>query len=267
MGFKLVDRVYRLNRTLTSPSEQAVLLALAYRANDATLLCYPKQETLVQMTHLSRSAVARALNELREHGFIKWKSGGLANKKGKYGRPLANDYTLILPDETTEKRPKKTQPSVLQKDTPVSSSETLQCPPAGHTSVLQRDTPVSSRRTPTEIDNSHINTDTNRRTTGTASGLDGLAKELGKGLSAGRGAKAARGVEDSPLLMALNLCGLVPGTPTYRDNYRAFSSAMVKIGMERSMEIVRTIASERRQGELDGIVSLPRFVMSRLQAT
>ena len=44
----------------------------------------------------------------------------------------ANDYTLILPDETTEKRPKKTQPSVLQQDTPVSSSETHQCPPGGH---------------------------------------------------------------------------------------------------------------------------------------
>ena len=97
MGFKLVERVYNLYKKATSPSEQAVLLALAYRANDRTLFCYPKQETLAEMTHLSRATVVNALNALRRNGFIDWKSGGLANKKGKYGRPLSNDYKLNLP--------------------------------------------------------------------------------------------------------------------------------------------------------------------------
>ena len=228
MGFKLVGRVYELGKDLTSPSEQAVLLALAFCANDKTGLCYPKQETLAQMTHMSRATVANALNALREIGLIQWKSGGLANRKGKFGKTLH------------------------------------QCPAVRHTGVQQLDTGVSSSKTPTEINNNHKNSDTNRRTPDAASGLDGLARNLGAGLSASR-AVEANVVENSPLLTALAICGFTPGTPEYRGNYRAFSSVMMKIGMERSMEIVRAIASEQRQGELDGIQSLPRFIMSRLQ--
>lgn len=241
MGFKLVGRVYELGKDLTSPSEQAVLLALAFCANDKTGLCYPKQETLAQMTHMSRATVANALNALREIGLIQWKSGGLANRKGKFGKTLSNDYTLTLPPGISGEGKKKARPSVQQSDTPVSSS-----------------------KTPTEINNNHKNSDTNRRTPDAASGLDGLARDLGAGLSASR-AVEANVVENSPLLTALAICGFTPGTPEYRGNYRAFSSVMMKIGMERSMEIVRAIASEQRQGELDGIQSLPRFIMSRLQ--
>ena len=50
--------------------------------------------------------------------------------------------------------------------------------------------------------------------------------------------------EVSPLLMALEVCGLAPGTEPYRANYRTFSGTMLRLGMERSMEIVRTFASE-----------------------
>ena len=264
MGFKLVGRVYELGKDLTSPSEQAVLLALAFCANDKTGLCYPKQETLAQMTHMSRATVANALNALREIGLIQWKSGGLANRKGKFGKTLSNDYTLTLPPGTSGEGKKKARPSVQQSDTPVSSSQTHQCPAVRHTGVQQLDTGVSSSKTPTEINNNHKNSDTNRRTPDAASGLDGLARDLGAGLSASR-AVEANVVENSPLLTALAICGFTPGTPEYRGNYRAFSSVMMKIGMERSMEIVRAIASEQRQGELDGIQSLPRFIMSRLQ--
>ena len=139
MGFKLVGRVYELGKDLTSPSEQAVLLALAFCANDKTGLCYPKQETLAQMTHMSRATVANALNALREIGLIQWKSGGLANRKGKFGKTLSNDYTLTLPPGGKEARP-----GVQQSDTPVSSSQTRLCPAVRHTSVQQSDTPVSS---------------------------------------------------------------------------------------------------------------------------
>ena len=282
MGFKLVGRVYELGKDLTSPSEQAVLLALAFCANDKTGLCYPKQETLAQMTHMSRATVANALNALREIGLIQWKSGGLANRKGKFGKTLSNDYTLTLPPGGKEARPGVQQSdtpvsssqtrqcpavrhtSVQQSDTPVSSSKTHQCPAVRHTSVQQLDTGVSSSKTPTEINNNHKNSDTNRRTPAAASGLDGLARDLGAGLSASR-AVEANVVENSPLLTALAICGFAPGTPEYRGNYRAFSSVMMKIGMERSMEIVRAIASEQRQGELGGIQCLPRFIMSRLQ--
>ena len=132
MGFKLVERVYNLDKDATSPSEQAVLLALAYRANDKTLFCYPKQETLAQMTHLSRATVVNALNALRRNGLIDWKSGGLANKKGKFGKTLSNDYKLNLPDEKSENVHASPKPSVLQEDTPVSCRKTLQCPAGGH---------------------------------------------------------------------------------------------------------------------------------------
>ena len=266
MGFKLVERVYTLKKDATSPSEQAVLLALAYRANDRTLLCYPKQETLAEMTHLSRSAVARALNVLRENGFITWKSGGLANKKGKCGRPLSNDYKLNLPLAKSKIEQISSKPSVLQKDTPVSSSETHQCPAGGHSSVLQEDTAMSSRRTPTEIDNNNLknnklNNDTNSRAKTIGSGFDFVGNEgNNRAAAAGRNRE-----EEGPMLLAMKLCRIERNTPEYRDNYRAFFSIMSKLGVSRSFDILHAIASEEKQGELDGIKNMPAFIMSRLQ--
>ena len=96
MGFKLVEAVYSLDKDATTATEQAVLLALAFRANDKTHLCYPKQETIAEMTHLHRVTVSQCLNSLKQKGILDWKSGGLKSKRGKYGQPLANDYTLNL---------------------------------------------------------------------------------------------------------------------------------------------------------------------------
>ena len=147
MGFKLTERVFQLDRKQTTASEQAVLVALAFRANDATLECRPKQETLAQMTHLSRSTVAAALNTLRERGFLRWIQGGLASKKGRYGQTLANEYKLDLTKFPAQKPvlnvvndTDNAEPSVRQPDTPVSDSRTHQCPIAGHSSVRQPDT-------------------------------------------------------------------------------------------------------------------------------
>ncbi len=229
MGYKLASRVYGLDRELTSPSEHAVLLALAFRANDDTLLCYPKQETIVQMTHLSRSAVAAALNSLRKKNLINWRSGGLKNRKGKLGKTLANDYVLNLPAE-----PRKAAADfesdfgsgAAQPQVPSDSFVVppLKLPPAVAMAAVQpRPRPARSERPNPAVD-------------------------------------------ASPLLMALHICGLETGTREYSDNYRAFSSVMVKLGMERSMDIVRAIASEASNGELDKINSIPRFVMSRLKA-
>ena len=121
MGFKLTEAVYRLPKDATSPTEQAVLVALAFRANDQTERCFPTQGTLEEMTHLSRSAIANALNALRENGLLAWESGGFANKRGKYGQALANSYRFTLPGCEA---PAKTE----------------QCPPAGQGSVRQEDT-------------------------------------------------------------------------------------------------------------------------------
>ena len=66
-------------------------------------------------------------------------------------------------------------------------------------------------------------------------------------------------------MLALHLCGVSPNSDTYRDNYRAFSSVMVKLGMERSMEVVRTFESEMRAGEMDNVRNLAALLMTRLQ--
>lgn len=94
MGFRIASFVYRLARVHTTPSEQAVLSALAFRADDRTLLCYPKQDTLVAMTHLSRSTVAAALRSLRRKGFISWVRGGNAVKPRKGRTSVSNSYAL-----------------------------------------------------------------------------------------------------------------------------------------------------------------------------
>ena len=131
MGFKLVEAVYRLDRDATTPTEQAVLLALAFRANDKTLLCYPKQGTIAEMTHLSRSTVAAALNVLRQKGMLDWKSGGYKNRRGKYGQPLSNDYRLNLVIGGKNGKIKDVD-GIVDNDVAVSSSWTRQCPALGH---------------------------------------------------------------------------------------------------------------------------------------
>ena len=270
MGFKLVEAVYRLDRNATTPSEQAVLLALAFRANDKTLLCYPKQETLVEMTHLSRATVAIALNALRQKGFLDWKSGGPSKRRGKYGQVLANDYTLKL-QARGEKSKISDEGHVQQSDMAMSSHKTRPCPAAGHSHVRQSDIAMSGSQTPTENTTGKTSEITspipNRNDSGSESDFDKALRSMGIGVPSreGAGMPPHSQREVSPLLMALEVCGLAPGTEPYRANYRTFSGTMLRLGMERSMEIVRTFASELRQGEMDGIRNLPALLMKRLQ--
>ena len=235
MGFKLVEAVYGLDRNATTPTEQAVLLALAFRANDKTLLCYPKQDTIAEMTHLHRSTVSQCLNSLKQKGILDWKSGGLMNKRGKYGQPLANDYRLNL--STSCKKGKiKGADSVAH----------------GDTAVLPTPTPTeNTTATPSAITTPIPNIGESEP------GFDVVLKRIG--------VKVPRPREDSPLMLALHLCGVSPNSDTYRDNYRAFSSVMVKLGMERSMEVVRTFESEMRAGEMDNVRNLAALLMTRLQ--
>ena len=135
MGFKLLEAVYRLPKSATSATEQSVLAALAFRANDETKLCFPTQGTLETMTHFSRSTIALSLNGLREKGILAWESGGFANKRGKYGQALANSYRFNLPDVANN------------RGETVSESRTGQCPGAGQGSVREPDRAVSESRT------------------------------------------------------------------------------------------------------------------------
>ena len=92
MAFEDVQKVYDCVR-LTSPTQQAVLVALAYHRHRKYGWCYPSHETLARETRLVPRTVRKTLNELRKKGYISWVSGG--RKSG--GRPMANSYTFNLP--------------------------------------------------------------------------------------------------------------------------------------------------------------------------
>ena len=65
MGFKLVEAVYsNVPRNATSPTEQAVLVALAFRAkdNERHHACWQSRDMLSAMTHFGNSAIVDALN-------------------------------------------------------------------------------------------------------------------------------------------------------------------------------------------------------------
>ena len=161
-------------------------------------------------------------------------SSRTAEVRGKSGKTLSNDYKLNLPAEKSENVHASPKPSVLQEDTPVSCSETHQCPAMRHTSVLQEDTAVSCRRTPTEIYNNNLNINNNHDTN---------SRRPETGFKSGVRRDAAK--ESSPILKALHLCGLSPNTAEYRDNYRAFLSVMSKLGTSRSMDVIDALASEK----------------------
>ena len=145
MSMKLLEAVYQLDKNATTATEQAVLAALAFRANDKTHLCFPKQETIAAMTHLHRATVVSCLNSLRERGFLEWKSGGLTKKRGKYGQPLANDYTLKIP-VGKEKTKVNEQKEPVHNSGAMSSTTTLQCRPGRHCNVAQDDTNRNNNR-------------------------------------------------------------------------------------------------------------------------
>ena len=241
MSMKLLEAVYQLDKNATTATEQAVLAALAYRANDKTHLCFPKQETIAAMTHLHRATVVSCLNSLRERGFIEWKSGGLTKKRGKYGQPLANDYTLKIPVG-------KEKSKVKALHEPVHNSGAM-----------------SPTTTPTEITTEKATEISNRKENHPESGLDSVLKGMFAVPGSGTGGKTAdRREECSPVRRALQVCGILPGSREYRDNYLSFASVMMKIGAVRSMEAVLMFESEMRQGEHASIRRPAALLMARL---
>ena len=266
MSLKLLEAVYSLDKKATTATEQAVLAALAYRANDKTRLCFPKQETIASMTHLHRSTVVSCLNSLRERGFIEWTSGGLTKKRGKYGQPLANDYTLKIPIYK-EKCEDKSVGRAVHNSIAMSPRTTPQCRPERHCNVAQDDTVMSPRTTPTEITTANTIEISNRKGLGSESRLDSALDEMCSSIGRDMGGRRHLPRQDenrSPLLRALKVCGCVRGTQEYVDNYRSFSSVMLKLGVARSMEAVMMFESEMRQGEHTAVRRPAAVLMSRL---
>ena len=266
MSFKLLEAVYNLDKNATTPTEQAVLVALAYRANDKTRLCYPKQETIAAMTHLHRATVAACLNSLRERGLIEWKSGGLTKKRGKYGQPLANDYTLKIPTKKVKSADSAWGEPVANPIT-VSSTATPQCRPRRHCNVVQGDTAMSSTATPTEIPTQTTNKISNRKDCSPESSLNFAMEKLFADIGIERRGGADKEVLDeySPVKRALQVCGIAQGSREYMANNRSFTSVMIKIGRSRAMDEVLAFESEMRQGEHEAVENPAAVLMTRLK--
>ena len=126
---------------------------------------------------------------------------------------------------------------------------------------------MSPRTTPTEITTANTTEISNRKGLGSESRLDSALDEMCSSIGRDMGGRRhlPRQNEDrSPLLRALKVCGCVRGTQEYVDNYRSFSSVMLKLGVARSMEAVMMFESEMRQGEHTAVRRPAAVLMSRL---
>lgn len=260
MGFKLIERVYAMTDYEMSGTELSVLAALAFRANDKTLLCFPKQDTLAKMTHLARSTVAASLNELKKDGILEWDSGGLKNKRGKGGGLLANSYRLNLPE-----KPKKAnkaevinnmsagQDSVRLPDITVSASRTLQCPPPGHYSVRQPDTNINITSNTKPIPN--------RR----ESGLDLEFEEAVKSMDLR--VRYAPPTTESPTAKIFRLCEIPESDIKMRAGcMKTLIPLVLKLNRSKIDEILYAFESEKKQGEMKKVNNLFGLLVKRLQA-
>ena len=157
MGFKLVEAVYsNVPRNATSPTEQAVLVALAFRAkdNERHHACWPSKDMLSEMTHFGNSAIVDALNKLREKGYIMWESGGWTGARRKGMTVLSNKYYIKLP-ESGRNDALSEKSSDRQADTAVYAKRTQLYTPDGHSCIRQADTRVSAKRTQVYPPNGH----------------------------------------------------------------------------------------------------------------
>ena len=243
MGFRFVDAAYRLAKSDTSPVAQAVLVALAFRCNDATRQCYPKQETLEEMTHLARSTVKKGLNELKERGFLEWDSGGYANRRGKYGQPLSNSYRIKLPESVMK------EPEVAEEaNGAVAGIRPQQWPSHGYSSGRHTATAEAVTRPPTEINNINETPIPNRRET-----ESGFKRESWED-------------DPRPAYRALGALGIKPSDPRFVPNLKSFYKSMAQLGSSKANDVVDEMVSRIRQGEFKNVKNPAALFQSRLDS-
>ena len=292
MGFHLVENVYRLPFCTTNSLEQAVLVALAFRANDKTGLCYPSQVKLSDMTHFARSSIASALNKLREKGLIDWDTGGFRGKRGKKGALRASTYTLHL----DAPQPPDASNHVRQADTAVSGNETPPCPAGGHRHVRQMDTAVSGNWTPTEkVNNKNNRSEPINRTPGTDRKSGGVKKicegvsvegmfsipqaddnrcdEINQQMGLNVPAKDARRQkerEDEACKLgeiATRVCGITQkNAHAWAHNAATFKNLILLFPkLDDAREIINTFDSENKQGKNQELYNPAGALMARMK--
>lgn len=92
MGYKTLSRVYNeILPGMTDSTTQAVLAALAFRCNDETGLCYPSEETLMQMTHFGKTGITNAIRRAKRKGLLSVVRTRIGTKWGH------NNYVINFP--------------------------------------------------------------------------------------------------------------------------------------------------------------------------
>lgn len=260
MGFKLLERVYAMTDYKMSGTELSVLAALAFRANDKTLLCFPKQETLAKMTHLHPATIPPILNKLRDKSIVEWDSGGLKNKRGKGGKILSNSYRLNLPEKS--KKTKNTEViNECPQDSTVSPTARLQYSLGRDYSIVQDETTVSPRARPTEIITSNTKPIPNRR----ESGLDLEFEEAVKSMDLR--VRYAPPTPEGPMARIFRLCEIPESNIEMRKGCMTTILYFVdKLGQSKIEDILDAFESEKKQGELKKINNLFGLLVKRLQA-
>lgn len=237
MSLELLEDVYNLDRNYTSCTEQAILAALAYRANNKTRLCFPKQETLADMTHLSRATIQNALNALRKRGIIDWIQGGL-NKRGKYGQTLANSYKLNIPKAPKQSRKSKSLAPDLAPQSPK---------------------PV--------INPSYENTQSQRKTL--LADFDAAMNSFGinanKAIAVNSLVPEKRPTADELLKKTLEVCEISEEMDSYTANYRSFQILLMNLDFNKAVDEIMAFESEKKQGEMKKIKNYAAALTERLK--
>ena len=248
MGYHFTEIVYRDVEETTS-TQQAVLAYLAHRTRDETGLpsFHFPIERIAKETHFGVTAVKDALKELARNGIVTWKQGG--RLKGNGGKAYANEYYLHL-EKVINKNAVDDESSIgrepanaLAGSRPMHSTAAGQCisrqPATIHKRnikdrnklVVHKDAPA-----PTTDDNS-------------SGSMNCTAEEFKQIGSLFRVDYREKFENDwlqspSPVYRAMAICEV-----NDVDNKRVFSITMMKVGKDRSMDIVNRFISEIRQGE------------------
>lgn len=236
MGFKLLSRVYSEIRN-TSPTEQAILAYLAFRASDETKRCFPSRNAIEDATHFGQTAINNGLNGLHEKEILQWVRGG-RKPKGR-GFSLANEYSFNFPKLSTELSTKLSTPQALDDTICREAAPIINNHNKKHPSVI-KGAPSGQEPMENVVRQESI--------------------EIGRAWSAHTQTPTVPKRPPSLIQRAMEICGV-----SDRDNYLALVSVMMKKSRSQCEDEIFAFESELRQGEHKNIRNRTALLMSRLK--
>lgn len=175
---------------------------------------------------------------------------------------LANAYVLKLPvDEVKAEMEKKRKGR--QADPAVAARRLSPKPLDGHRCSRQTVTAVAARRSPININNKNNIEREVQKPDGNGSVYNEALKVLD--LKVPKVTVPSPQAKMSPVVKALNACGVKPGTDGYQQYYKAFSREMICIGESEVTDILQTFDNDVQQGKLKDCPSLPQEFLRRVK--